>query len=73
MRSVELRGAPVTGFVPCFFSHGRMLVMSNIVPSGLQTGWLKGWREIAQKLKGSRLNGAFEILDFDTPEPALAE
>ena len=40
----------MTGFVPCFFSHGIMLVRSKIVPSGVHTGCVKGWSETAQKL-----------------------
>jgi hypothetical protein len=50
-----------------------MLSMSNIVPSKLQTGVLKGWRETAQKLKGRRLNVESGAFDFAIPEPALAE
>lgn len=50
-----------------------MISTSNIVPSAVQTGCLKGWRLAAQKLKGSLLKeepfGAF----CDTFEPALAE
>lgn len=56
--SLLFSGAPVTGFVPCCFSHGRMLVRSNVVPSAVQTGCSKGWRETAQKLKGRRLKEA---------------
>ena len=47
--------------------------MSKTVPSDVQTGDLKGWRDKAQKLKGSLskvLSGAF---DLERPEPALAE
>lgn len=48
--------------------------MSKIFPLGLQTGWLNGCRDMAQKLKGRRLKGALElVLDLDTPEPAFAE
>ena len=47
--------------------------MSKIVPSAVQTGVLKGWRETAQKLKGSRLNVASGAFDLAMPEPALAE
>lgn len=50
-----------------------MLSMSNIVPSEVQTGVLKGWRETAQKLKGRRLNVESGAFDFAIPEPALAE
>jgi hypothetical protein len=49
-----------------------MTSTSNIVPSAVQTGCLKGWRLAAQKLKGNRLNeplGAFS----ETLEPVLAE
>lgn len=63
----------MTGFVPCFASHVEMTSTSNIVPSAVQTGCLKGWRLAAQKLKGRRLKleplGAF----WETFEPALAE
>ena len=50
-----------------------MLSMSKIVPSRAQTGELKGWREMAQKLKGKRLKAAPEAEAFARPEPALAE
>jgi hypothetical protein len=50
-----------------------MTSTSNIVPSDVQTGCLKGCKLAAQKLKGNLLNvdpfGAF----WDTLEPALAE
>lgn len=42
-----------------------MLVKSNMVPSLVQTGCSKGWRETEQKLKGRRLKLA--------PTPALAD
>lgn len=74
MSSLDFSGAPETGLVPCFFIHGRMLVMSKIVPSAVHTGWLKGCREMAQNLKGRRLKGAPPLaLALDSPEPALAE
>lgn len=60
------------GFVPCFSSHCEITSMSNIVPSTVQTGCLKGCRLAAQKLKGRRLNeplGAF----WETLDPLLAE
>ena len=47
--------------------------MSKIVPSGVQTGELKGCRDIAQKLKGRRLNGVDSKEVLERPEPALAE
>lgn len=43
----------------CFSSHAPMTSTSNIVPSGVHTGFLKGWRLAAQKLKGKRRNDAF--------------
>ena len=50
-----------------------MLLKSKIVPSAVQTGLVKGWREMAQKLKGRRLKVVSAALDFTSPEPALAE
>ena len=47
--------------------------MSKIEPSGEQTGDLKGWSEMAQKLNGSLLKGAPAPEAFARPEPALAE
>ena len=73
INSSLLRGFPVTGFVPCFSSHGNMLSMSKMWPSGVQTGVLKGWSETAQKLNGRRLNVVSGAFDFAIPEPALAE
>ena len=64
---------PVTGFVSWDFSHPVILSMSKIVPSDVQTGLTKGWRETAQKLKGRRLNVVSADFDFARPEPALAE
>ncbi len=49
-----------------------MLSMSNICPSGVQTGVLKGWRETAQKLNGRRLKELSGAFDLAMPEPALA-
>ena len=63
----------MTGFVPCFSSHGKMLSISKMWPSGVHTGVLKGWSETAQKLNGSRLNVVSGAFDFAIPEPALAE
>jgi hypothetical protein len=70
--SEALRGAPVTGLVEWVASQEEMTSMSKIVPEGVQTGWWKGWREAAQKLKGRRLKepGAERAL---TLEPAEAE
>ncbi len=65
MSSELFSGCPLTGFVPCFLIHGRILVRSNIVPSAVQTGCSNGCKETAQKLKGSRLK--------DAPAPALAD
>jgi hypothetical protein len=62
----------VTGLVPCFSSHREMTSTSNIVPSAVQTGWEKGWRDAAQKLKGRRLNEPVGAL-WDTFEPEFAE
>ena len=73
IRSVDLRGCPSTGLVPCLESHVEILSMSKIVPSVVQTGDLKGWRESAQKLKGSRLKVLSGALDLAKPDPALAE
>ena len=47
--------------------------MSKIVPSAVQTGDLKGWRDRAQKLKGRRLNVKSGAFDLERPDPALAE
>ena len=48
--------------------------MSKIVPLVvLQTGDLKGCKERAQKLKGSRLKVLSGAFDLERPEPALAE
>lgn len=47
--------------------------MSKMVPSAVQTGVLKGWRETAQKLNGRRLKVASGALDLAIPDPALAE
>jgi hypothetical protein len=44
-----------------------------MVPFAVHTGWLKGWREMAQKLKGSRLKEALEPLGPPTLDPRLAE
>ena len=63
----------MTGLVPCSESHGRILSMSKIVPSVVQTGVLKGWRDRAQKLKGRRLKVLSGAFDLESPEPALAE
>lgn len=46
--------------------------MSNIVPSAVQTGCLKGCRLAAQKLKGRRLNEPFGAFK-ETLDPLLAE
>ena len=73
IKSSALRGLPVTGLVPCFSSHGVMLSISKIVPSDMQTGFVKGWRETAQKLKGRRLKVVSPAFDLARPEPALAE
>ena len=61
------------GLVPCLESHGRILSMSKIVPSVVQTGDLTGWRDRAQKLKGRRLKVLSGAFDLERPEPALAE
>jgi hypothetical protein len=50
-----------------------MISTSNIVPSAVQTGCLKGCKLAAQKLKGSRLKFAPLGAFWDTFEPALAE
>ena len=59
--------------MPCFKSHGRILSISKIVPWVVQTGDLKGCKERAQKLKGSRLKVLSGAFDLERPEPALAE
>jgi hypothetical protein len=41
-----------------------------MVPSGVQTGLWKGWREAAQKLKGRRRKAAVDVEDL---APPLAE
>lgn len=47
--------------------------MSKMVPSGAQTGDLKGCSDTAQKLKGRRRKGAPSLDALERPEPALAE
>ena len=47
--------------------------MSKIVPSDVQTGVENGWRDTAQKLKGSCLKEVSVRLDEERLEPALAE
>ena len=47
--------------------------MSNMVPSSVHTGVVNGCREIAQKLKGRRLNVVSARFDDERFEPALAE
>jgi len=46
-----------------------------MVPSGVQTGSLKGWRLAAQKLKGRRRKGAWleALRDEEDLAPMLAE
>ena len=72
IRSLSFKGLPFIGLVPCLASQSLMTSTSKIVPSAVQTGCLKGWREAAQKLKGRRLKepSAGPCLTF---EPALAE
>jgi hypothetical protein len=50
-----------------------MTSTSKMVPSGAQTGFLKGWRLAAQKLKGRRRKGASPRPEREVPAPALAE
>lgn len=52
-----------------------MLVRSNIVPDGVQTGCEYGCSEREQKLNGRRLNAAVSPprRALPTPAPALAE
>lgn len=59
--------------MPCLFSQGRMLVRSKMVPVAVQTGWEKGWRERAQKLKGRRLKDAPVLVDLRALAPAAEE
>lgn len=70
IRSLALSGEPSTGLVPCFSSQSEMTSTSKMVPEGVQTGFLKGWREAAQKLKGRRRKGAAVRLVW---APVLAE
>ena len=44
-----------------------------MVPSAVQAGVVKGWRETAQKLKGRRLNVVSGRLEEERLEPPLAE
>lgn len=62
----------MTGLVPCFASQVEMTSTSNMVPAAVQTGFLKGWSEAAQKLKGRRAKEPVGALRL-TFEPALAE
>lgn len=48
-----------------------MTSTSKIVPLSVQTGFLKGWREAAQKLKGRRRKGA--LVEERAFAPTLAE
>jgi hypothetical protein len=41
-----------------------------MLPSGSQTGFLKGWREAAQKLKGRRRKGIWVVERAFAPEEA---
>lgn len=67
IRSRFCRGSPLTGFwLGCLSSQAPMTSTSKMVPSGVQTGFLKGWRLAAQKLKGRRRKEA-------TPRPAREE
>lgn len=53
-----------------------MTSTSKMVPSGVQTGFLKGWRLAAQKLKGRRRKVEEEVPERDlapAEEPVLAE
>lgn len=51
IRSFFSNGCPLTGFWPgCLSSQAPMTSTSNIVPWGVQTGFLKGCRLAAQKL-----------------------
>ena len=49
-----------------------MLVRSKVVPSAVQTGCSNGWRDTAQKLKGSRLKLAAGPFDLRAFAPADA-
>jgi hypothetical protein len=49
-----------------------MTSTSKMVPDGVQTGFLKGWRLAAQKLKGRRRKGAAALLEEERA-PTLAE
>jgi hypothetical protein len=48
-------------------------VRSKVVPSLVQTGCTKGWRETEQKLNGSRLNEELVTLNLAIPDPVFAE
>jgi hypothetical protein len=51
-----------------------MTSTSKMVPSGVQTGFLKGWRLAAQKLKGRRRKEATPWpAREEAPAPTLAE
>ena len=57
----------------CLSSQALMTSTSNMVPSGVQTGFLKGWRLAAQKLKGRRRKGAALLEREEAFAPTLAE
>jgi hypothetical protein len=61
--------SPLTGFVPCFFNQGMICVMSNIVPSGVQTGCSNGCSDSAQCVKGRRLKAFFCLRATMPPAP----
>lgn len=50
-----------------------MFSWSNMIPSAVQTGVLKGCRLKAQKLNGSLLKAAWPLVSARTPAPAEAE
>jgi hypothetical protein len=45
-------GRPVTGSAEYFIKWGKMAEFSNMIPSGVQTGVVKGVRVSAQQSKG---------------------
>jgi hypothetical protein len=59
----------VTGFVPCFFSHGIICLISNIVPEGVHTGCSKGCKESAQWVNGRRLKAFLDLRATIPPAP----
>jgi len=53
VKSVNFKGAAVTGFFLYYFKYGIMFIISKIIPSGEQTGFSNGNKDNAQQSKGN--------------------